>query len=149
MIALSWLALGALGWLAFRLGQALYSARIGALFALLLLTRPLLVLETGQAVIDVPFLALVVAAMLAEARRPRSGWTVPILLFAAGLLAGGLAARPRVGGVGGVRAAECWRWRPPRWPRPCCGWRSISRRRETRCTRCTGPRSWPAALATT
>ena len=86
VIALSWLALGALGWLAFRLGQALYSAWIGALFALLLLTRPLLVLETGQAVIDVPFLALVVAAMLAEARRPRSGWTVPILLFAAGLL---------------------------------------------------------------
>lgn len=86
VVASSWLALGALGWLAFRLGEALYSAWIGALFALLLLTRPLLGLEAGQSVIDVPFLALVVAAMLAEARRPRSGWTVPALLALAGLL---------------------------------------------------------------
>ena len=86
ILALSWLALGALGWLAFRLGQELYSAWVGALFAVLLLTRPLLVLEAGQAVIDVPFLALVVAALLAEARRPRTGWTVPVLLASAGLL---------------------------------------------------------------
>jgi hypothetical protein len=86
VIALSWLSLGALGWLAFRLGAELYSVWVGTLFAALLLTRPLLVLEAGQAVIDVPFLALVLAAMLAEARRPRTGWTVPVLLALAGLL---------------------------------------------------------------
>ena len=56
------------------------------LFAALLLTRPLLVLEAGQAVIDIPFLALVLAAMIAEARHPRSGYAVPVLLGLAGLL---------------------------------------------------------------
>jgi hypothetical protein len=85
-IALSWLAFGALGVAAFALGSALYSRAVGALFAALLLTRPLLVLEAGQAVTDVPFLALVLAAMAVEARRPRTGWTVPVLLGLAGLL---------------------------------------------------------------
>ena len=57
-------------------------------------------LEAGQALIDVPFLALVVAALLAEARPPRTGWTVPMLLAAAGLLrpeAWLLASRGRLG----------------------------------------------------
>jgi len=84
--AVSWLAFGALGVAAYALGTALYSRWVGGLFAALLLTRPLLVLEAGQAVIDVPFLALVVGAMAVEARRPRSGWTVPVLLGLAGLL---------------------------------------------------------------
>jgi len=86
VLAVSWLAFGALGVAAYALGTALYSRWVGGLFAALLLTRPLLVLEAGQAVIDVPFLALVVAAMAHEARRPRSGWTVPVLLGLAGLL---------------------------------------------------------------
>ena len=85
-VALSWLAFGALGLAGFALGSALYSRWVGALFAALLLTRPLLVLEAGQAVVDVPFLALVLAAMAVEARRPRTGWTVPALLALAGLL---------------------------------------------------------------
>ncbi|RKQ91354.1 hypothetical protein C8N24_1176 [Solirubrobacter pauli] len=83
---LSWLAFGALGVVAYALGAAVYSRWVGALFAALLLTRPLLVLEAGQAIIDVPFLALVLAAMLAEVRRPRTGWAVPVLLGLAGLL---------------------------------------------------------------
>lgn len=84
--ALSWLAFGALGVVAYALGAALYSRWVGALFAALLLTRPLLVLEAGQAIIDVPFLTLVLAAMLVEVRRPRTGWAVPVLLGLAGLL---------------------------------------------------------------
>jgi len=86
VVAVSWLAFGALGVVAFALGTAVYSRWVGALFAALLLTRPLLVLEAGQAIIDVPFLALVLAAMTAEARRPRTGWAVPVLLGLAGLL---------------------------------------------------------------
>jgi hypothetical protein len=85
-VALSWLAFGALGVAGFALGSGVYSRWVGALFAALLLTRPLLVLEAGQAVTDVPFLALVLAAMAVEARRPRTGWTVPVLLGLAGLL---------------------------------------------------------------
>ncbi len=86
VLALSWLAFGAVGWFAFRLGAVLYSPWVGGLFAALLLTRPLLVLEAGQAVIDIPFLALVLAAMTAEARNPRTGYAVPVLLGLAGLL---------------------------------------------------------------
>jgi hypothetical protein len=82
-MALAWLSYAALGLLAFALGRTLYSAWVGALFAAVLLTRPLLALETGQAVIDVPFLALVLAALLLEARGGRG---VPVLLLAAGLL---------------------------------------------------------------
>jgi hypothetical protein len=86
VLALSWLAFGAVGWFAFRLGAELYSPWVGGLFAALLLTRPLLVLEAGQAVIDIPFLAFVLAAMTAEARNPRTGYAVPVLLGLAGLL---------------------------------------------------------------
>jgi len=86
IIAMSWLAFGALGVVAYALGAVLYSRWVGALFAVVLLTRPLLVLEAGQAVIDVPFLALVLGAMVVEVRRPRTGWAVPALLAAAGLL---------------------------------------------------------------
>jgi hypothetical protein len=83
---LSWLAFGALGMAGYALGAALYSRWVGGLFAVLLLTRPLLVIEAGQAIIDVPFLALVLAAMAVEWRRPQTGWTVPVLLGLAGLL---------------------------------------------------------------
>lgn len=86
VLAASWLAFGALGVAAYALGAALYSRWVGGLFAALLLTRPLLVLEAGQGVIDIPFLALVVAAMAVEARHPRRGWAVPVLLGLAGLL---------------------------------------------------------------
>ena len=86
MLALSWVAFASLGALAFALGRELYSAWVGAVFAVLLLTRPQLVLETQQALIDIPFLALALAAMLATARRGRDGWAAPLLLAAAGLL---------------------------------------------------------------
>jgi hypothetical protein len=86
LLALSWLSLGALGWLAFRLGAALFSPSVGGVFAALLLTRPLLVLETRQAIVDMPFLALVAAAGLLALRDERAGLRVPALLAAAGLL---------------------------------------------------------------
>ena len=86
ILALSWLSLAALGGLAFALGRALYSPWVGAVFAALLLTRPQLVLETQQALLDIPFVALVLAAMLATAKRERASWAAPALLAAAGLL---------------------------------------------------------------
>jgi hypothetical protein len=103
LLALSWLSLAALGWLAFRVGAALFSPWVGAVFAALLLTRPLLVLETRQAIVDVPFLALVAAAGLCALRDERTrahdagaaasppggervGLRVPLLLALAGLL---------------------------------------------------------------
>ena len=86
VMALSWLSFAALGVLSFRLGRRLYSAWVGAAFAVVLLTRHLLIRETHQAIVDIPFLALVVGALLAEVGRPRERTLVPVLLLLAGLL---------------------------------------------------------------
>ena len=86
VMAISWLALGALAVAAFALGRAVFSPWVGVAFAGVLVTRGLLVRETQQAIVDVPFLALVTAALVAELRRPGEGLRVPLLLLAAGLL---------------------------------------------------------------
>ena len=84
--ALSLLSFAALGVAAFVLGRRLFGAAVGALFTALLLTRPSLVNQALIASIDVPFLALVVAAAAIEVRRPRAGVPVLLLLGVAGLL---------------------------------------------------------------
>jgi hypothetical protein len=75
-----------LGWAAFRLGRQLFSAPVGVLFALILLTRDLLVTETLQASVDIPFMALVMWGAALEAERPRRGLAVLLLLDIGGLL---------------------------------------------------------------
>ena len=82
-----------------------------------LLTRHLLIRETQQAVVDIPFLALVVAALLVETGRPRARTLVPVLLCAAGLL------RPE-GWLLGLRVGRLRRPRPVRARRSCAGSRS-------------------------
>ena len=77
------------GWLAvaaYLLGARLFSRPVGLVFAALLLTRATLGGETVQALVDVPYLALVVSAAASEARRPRAGWPVLAQLGLAGLL---------------------------------------------------------------
>jgi 4-amino-4-deoxy-L-arabinose transferase-like glycosyltransferase len=86
VLALSWLSLAGLGYAAYLLGRELFSPWVGVAFAVILVTRGLLVRETHEAVVDVPFLALVVAAIVVEVQRPREGLRVPILLCLAGLL---------------------------------------------------------------
>ncbi|MDQ3936660.1 MAG: hypothetical protein M3340_18730, partial [Actinomycetota bacterium] len=83
---LTYLAFAALGCGAFVLGRTLFSAPVGVVFAALLLTRPLLVSETLEAFVDLPFLALLVWAAALEARSPRRGAPVLVLLALAGLL---------------------------------------------------------------
>lgn len=84
--AIGLLAFAGLGVAAYLLGRRLFSAAVGALFAVLLLTRPALVNQAMIASIDVWFLALVVAAAAIEARRPRAGAPVLLVLGLAGLL---------------------------------------------------------------
>ena len=63
------------------------SARGRALAAALIVVTRVPVLDFGaRAYVDIPFIALVLAAMLVETRRPRAGWPVLALLAAAGLL---------------------------------------------------------------
>ena len=86
LMALSWLSLGALGWGVARVGEALFSWPVGLLAAALVLTREVVLEMTTGALVDLPFLALVVWAVLLEIRRPRRRAAVLALLGAAGLL---------------------------------------------------------------
>ena len=86
LLALSFASFAALAVAAFAVGARSFGPVAGVAFAALLLTRPLLVVETLQASVDVPFLALVLAALAVELggeKRPR---TVLVLLTLAGLL---------------------------------------------------------------
>ena len=67
------LAFGALVYLAFALGRELFSPWVGVVAALVVLTRPALERDALLAYQDVPFAALVVGAVLLEARTPRRG----------------------------------------------------------------------------
>ena len=79
-------ALVTLAYQLFELGRVLIAWPVGALAAALALTRPALVEQTLYASLDVVFLALVASAAVAEARRPRRGVAVLVLLALAGLL---------------------------------------------------------------
>jgi hypothetical protein len=86
VVALGFLALAACGWLIFRLGQLWFGAAAGVVAALVFLTR-IPVLDYGvRAYLDIPYLALVLGALLLELRRPRAGAPVLALLALAGLL---------------------------------------------------------------
>ncbi len=104
---LTWMVLlsfGALVYLTFRLGSELFSPWVGAVAALAVLTRPALQRDALIAYQDVPFAALVVAAVLLEARRPRRGAAVLALLAVAGLL------RPEAWVLSGLYVL--WAWNP-------------------------------------
>lgn len=83
---LSFLFLGLVAVLAFRLGAVWFGAPAGALAALIVITREPVLSFGLRAYVDLPYLALVLGALLVEARRPRAGWPVLALLALAGLL---------------------------------------------------------------
>lgn len=80
------LSLAALTYAAYCLGRNLFSWPVGLAFALILVTRPILVGEMLYASVDIPFLALVVGAAALEVARPRRGAAVLVVLGLAGLL---------------------------------------------------------------
>lgn len=86
VVLAAFLALGALGYVVFRLGQAWFCAPVGAIAAAIVLTREPLLSFGARAYVDIPYVALVLAALLAETRRPRRGALPLALLAAAGLL---------------------------------------------------------------
>jgi hypothetical protein len=81
LLAAGWLAVGV-----FRLGETLYAGPVGLLAAALLLTRAPVLDYSVRGFVDVPTAALVVWAAVLEARRPRRGAAVLLLLALAGLL---------------------------------------------------------------
>ncbi len=83
---LAYLALGAIAYLVYRLAAQWFDRPIGVLAALLVLTRTPFLSNGLRAFVDLPYVALVLAALLVESRRPRAGWPVLALLALAGLL---------------------------------------------------------------
>lgn len=82
----AYLSLGLIGYFVYRLGALWFDRWIGAVAAAIVLTRAPFLSNGLRAYIDVPYIALCLAALLIEAKRPRAGWPVLLLLALAGLL---------------------------------------------------------------
>ena len=85
-IVVAFLALATLGWVVFALGSAWFDPWVGVLAAAIVLTRRPVLDFGARAYVDIPYVALVLGALLVETRRPRSGAPVLLLLAVAGLI---------------------------------------------------------------
>jgi hypothetical protein len=90
-VAVGFLALSACGWVIYRLGAEWFGFASGVLGALLFLTRVPVLSYGVRAYVDLPYLLLVLSALLVESRRRRTegrpaGAPVLVLLALAGLL---------------------------------------------------------------
>jgi hypothetical protein len=83
---LAYLTLGTIAYLVYRLGSDWFDRPIGVLAGAIVLTRVPFISNGLRAFADLPYLALVLAALLVETRRPRAGWPVLGLLALAGLI---------------------------------------------------------------
>jgi hypothetical protein len=90
-VALGFIALSACGWVIYRLGAEWFGWAAGALAALIFITRVPVLSYGVRAYVDLPYLLLVLGALLVESRHRRAG-TAPagapvlVLLALAGLL---------------------------------------------------------------
>jgi hypothetical protein len=127
--AFVWLAL--LGWVVYRLGRLWWNVPAGVLAALIVLTRQPILDYGSRVYVDVPYLVLVLAALLVETRRARAGWPVLALLGLAGLI------RPEAWAFAGLY----WLW---------LAWPALARRRGRTSSgpeRTVGELAWLALLA--
>ncbi|HET9162565.1 MAG TPA: hypothetical protein VFN89_03855 [Solirubrobacterales bacterium] len=85
-MVIAYLSLGLVGYLVYRLGSLWFDRPIGALAAIFVLTRAPYLSNGLRAYVDLPYIALVLGALLIETRRSRAGWPVLALLIPAGLL---------------------------------------------------------------
>jgi hypothetical protein len=85
-MVIAYLSLGLIGYLTYRLGSLWFDRPIGAVAAAFVLTRAPFLSNGLRAYVDVPYIALVLGALLIESKRPRAGWPVLALLALAGLL---------------------------------------------------------------
>jgi len=101
-VALAFLALAWLGYLAFLLGARWFSWPVGLAATALVLSRYEVLSYGVRAYVDIPYVCLVLAALAVESRRRRAGWPVLALLGLAGLL------RPEAWLFAGVYWLWCW-----------------------------------------
>jgi hypothetical protein len=105
-IALAFVALSACGWVIYRLGAQWFGRAAGALAALLFITRVPVLSYGVRAYVDLPYLLLVLGALLVESTRRRAGTPVLVLLALAGLL------RPEAWVFSGLYALYLIDWMP-------------------------------------
>src|SRR4051795_5442093 len=80
----AYLSLGLVGYLVYRLGSLWFDRPIGAVAALIVLTRAPFLSNGLRAYVDLPYIALCLGALVIESKRPRAGWPVLALLALAG-----------------------------------------------------------------
>jgi hypothetical protein len=85
-MVVAYLSLGLVGYLVYRLGSLWFDRPVGAVAALIVLTRAPYLSNGLRAYVDLPYIALCLGALLIETKRPRAGWPVLALLALAGLL---------------------------------------------------------------
>jgi hypothetical protein len=85
-MAIAYASLGLIAYLVYRLGSRWFDRPIGAVAALIVLTRAPYLSNGLRAYVDLPYIALVLGALAIETKRPRAGWPVLALLALAGLL---------------------------------------------------------------
>ncbi|HEX6228347.1 MAG TPA: hypothetical protein VFZ41_02670, partial [Solirubrobacterales bacterium] len=85
-MVIAYLSLGLIGYLVYRLGSLWFDRPVGAVAALIVLTRAPYLSNGLRAYVDLPYIALVLGALVLETKRPRAGWPVLALLALAGLL---------------------------------------------------------------
>jgi hypothetical protein len=85
-MVVAYISLGLVGYLVYRLGSLWFDRPIGAVAALFVLTRAPFLSNGLRAYVDLPYIALVLGALVLETKRPRAGWPVLALLALAGLL---------------------------------------------------------------
>jgi hypothetical protein len=85
-LVLAFVWLGALGWITYRLGEAWFNPAAGMVAAAIVLTRRPVLDFGSRAYVDLPYLVLVLGALLVETRRRRAGAPVLALLGLAGLI---------------------------------------------------------------
>jgi hypothetical protein len=124
---LAYASLGLVGYLVYRLGSLWFDRPIGAVAAAIVLTRAPFLSNGLRAYVDIPYIALVLGALLIETKRPRAGWPVLAFLALAGLL------RPEAWGF----AIAYWLWMALDY-RGGLGWRRERSSREL---------TWLAVLA--
>ncbi len=85
-VALAFLALSACGWVVYQLTRAWFGRAAAIVAALVLLTRVPVLSYGVRAYVDIPYMLLVLCALLVETRKRRAGAPVLVLLALAGLL---------------------------------------------------------------
>jgi hypothetical protein len=125
LVVICVLSLVALAWGTFRVGDACFGPWPGLLAAAFVGSSFAFLLYAARAYVDVPFLALVLWAAAMEARAPRRGTAVMVVLAVAGLL------RPEAW----ILAGAYWLW---------CGWAAPtgSRRLDLLALAVAAPLTW-------